>query len=70
LAAGLLAFTEVLLDEPEALDDARQWLDKLALSAPDRGHCPWASALAHLHARVPMLRAELIEPIRGWLGES
>lgn len=66
-AAGLLALTEVLLDEPEALEDARGWLDTLASAAPSAGHCPWATALAHLHARVPRLRRELLTPLAPWL---
>ena len=66
-AAGLLALTEILLDEPEAIEDARDWLDTLVEHAPDQGHCPWAEALHHLYARVPGLRLDLLEPLEGWL---
>lgn len=69
-AAGLLALTEVLLDEPEALEDARGWLDTLVSAAPSAGHCPWATALAHLHARVPRLRRELLAPLAPWLAPA
>jgi len=66
-AAGLLAMTEVLLDHPEALEDAREWLDLLVANAPDQGHCCWAVPLAHLAIHVPGLRRDLLAPLKTWL---
>ena len=49
-AAALIALRQRLLDDPEALDDAREWSAYLLDRLPDRGHIPWAPALdALLH---------------------
>lgn len=68
LAAGLLALRERLLDTPEALEDARDWCERLLQSQPDQGHVAWASALrsmllvpgmdAHAVSRITVLAHE------------
>jgi hypothetical protein len=67
-AAGLLALGETLLDEPQALEDAHDWLETLTLSTPDTGDCVWATAVAHVHRIVPGLDPEIMRRIAPWLG--
>ena len=57
-AAALIALREAVMDDPDALDDARSWARFLVDRQPDRGHVPWADALRAL-ARVPGMPLEL-----------
>lgn len=59
LAATLVALREVVLDDPDALEDARDWASYLVGRQPDRGHCSWARALRRL-LEVPGMPTDLL----------
>ncbi|AKF02968.1 hypothetical protein [Sandaracinus amylolyticus] len=60
-AAALVALREVLLDEPDALDDARTWCERVLDAQPDHGHVAWADALRSI-LRVPGMPARAAGP--------
>ncbi|UJR84633.1 tetratricopeptide repeat protein [Sandaracinus amylolyticus] len=68
-AAALVALREVLLDEPDALEDARGWCERLLESQPDHGHVAWAEALRSL-LLVPGMPARDVARIVGLPGDD
>lgn len=69
LAMGLVALTEVLLDTPEALDDARRWLDVVRRAGVDGDGGCLAGAVGHLTASVPAFAPEVRGAFAAWLDQ-
>jgi len=62
LAAALIALREVVLDDPDALDDGREWVRMLVDAQPSQGHCPWSAAL-RLFLHLPGMPPELLKKL-------
>jgi hypothetical protein len=69
-AAALIVLVEQALDDPCAMEDARDWLDELVQFAPNQGHCPWAKAVAYAHGSLPGLRPDLLSSLEPWLSQG